>query len=1198
MMKRIKEAIITLITQNTVYNRAFVMVSLFFCLGLLSPFINILFEIKPAVSDFSQHIISNASVNNLDVSKRVGLFYKLLFALVLGTAAFFLILKKWVEKGSQDSSLLKPLFSIGTIGVLAVFSGFLLYSTDIAVYFIGVSLVCLLLELRFNHTHQKIKLALWPVFVSFPFSLFGYTFLKNRNFFDKITPELKLKGYLIAVDPQTLTFVFLTFFFSFVAYLFFIKFLKNKGEGTVLTASIPLVVTPAILSFGLECLNILNKQLDFVSNSPFLMFALLIILSGVLFFYLLYRKRSRTSEFVQNHFVGIALLSYVILIAQPWRFMIPGSEFFETANHGLAIDHFCKYGSIPFVENFDAHMLNQQFFSYIYILFNGYEPWAHSLYILYFFVLEIIVLYYVFRKALGSVNSFFLILCVPILPVVLNEFALAGILALFVIRLLKDQSFKNHCYFWILGISVCLYKLDVGYSALLSALLLYFQFNKILYRRFEFKNLLKAAVVAVAPLLLLFVLLCLLKGINPIVRLQEFLLAAMSDQNWGITKMGDTSHYLFRVSYYLLPLLTVCFATVIVFKLFFNEAYQKVILKKERSIGAVILFLFFVFFFVLNAQRGIVFHNFEYGNIIRITSTLPIALLFLTLVFGSKNRLLYFSIVFLGTFLFLNSANANFKNRSTSLLTQSVNSASYHEKFLEMSSFGGTRLKVTFDQSEIQFFKKFLDKVLTKDQTYYDFSSTNFYHALTDRKNPVYVNQSPLMLNGDKAQDIEIGYLKEKNITIVLMPIKNNYWHAISEVYVDFKYYKIAEYIYSNFTPLYRMGSFDVYVLKSKKSEYEAKLREIGEIRTDSKVTDFAFLNEASISKNNLAIANENGKTVLKSSGASPFVIGIMNHLRQQGKLKNENLPSRLVLKFMAANTGNIKIYYNLNATETFSEDRTKEFPITVAGENTITMNFGKTPHELMIGMNVESITLEQFEITSDLQGNINQPEKIDYFIGFVPRLWAEESDSEVFAKVKPFQDIVEETTASIEAKNLNTNRKGVFAFIEVETDADMTASVDLSENNISKATYGFSVSAGKHQYAVRVSNGYYWWNTSNPKITFKAEKAVKISKFCLISDDGTKEISFKSNGLTLANLNDSNWINGCSLAYNMVVLDFSPSKEKLLQKHKKIKLLDGRMVTVKGYYVSGNYINITIAEKLEDYVGTIGFPNALEFVD
>lgn len=1194
-MKKIKNDIVSIIKENSFNNRPFLALSFFICLSLLSPFINILFEIKPEVTNFSQHIISNASINNLDVSKRVSLFYKTIICLFFLSGIVFVFLKKTTQQIKETSQLSNFLFSISIIGILTFFSGILMYETDTAIYFILTSLLFIFIDIKRNK--NEIAIALWPVLMSFPFALFFYSFIKNKNFLEKIPTELRVKGYVLSLDFQSLVFIFFLFSFSVVFYLIKIKILSKKESGKLLFASLPVVLVPTLTSFFLEGLNILNVRFAVVFNHPFLIFGLLILVVIFLFFYLLNTKKTFNSTKIYNYFFAFCLLSYVILMAQPWRFMIPEKEFFETANHGIAIDHFIKYGSIPFIENFDAHMLNQQLFSYIYVFFNGYEPWSHSLYIQYFSILEIIVLFWVFKKVLGNVNSFFLILCVPILPVILNEFAMAGLFAVFVIKLLNKQKTKNFYLFWILGILLCLYKLDVGYGALISGIVIYFLFNKLVYNRIEFKQFFKSAVIVIAPLLIVFIALCLFKSINPVSRLQEFLLAAMSDQNWGIAKMGNTSNYLFRISYYILPLLVTTYAIYFLFKLLFQKEFIQKKLNNPQAVSALIFFFFFFFFFIFNAQRGIVFHNFEYGNIIRITSTIPIALLFLTLIFNNKNKLIYFSLVFLGIFLFMNSANADFKNRSFSLFTKSVNSGSFHEKFLEMPAFNGSRLKVTFDQSEIAFFKKFLDTSLSKDETYYDFSSTNFYHVLTDRKNPVYVNQSPLMLNGDKAQDFEINYLKEKNISVVLMPIKNNFWHAISEVYVDFKYYKISEYIYANFSPLFRMGSFDVYVLKNKKSYFDGKLKSLGQTSGNTSVTDFNFLNEASINKNNIIVENINNTISLKSNGSSPFIIGIIDFLRKNNKLKNENLPSKLNFKFSSSNTGNIKIYYNLNPTDSFSEDRAKEFPINASGENQITMDFAKIPSEIMVAVNVESITPQLIEFASDSQGSVNHPDKIDYFIGFVPKLWAENSNKNDFSFVKSLKQPAEETTASIESQNLNKSKDGVFAYLEIDSEAEMTATIDLSENNISKATYAFSLLKGKHQYAIRISNGFYWWNTINPKITFKAEKSVKISKFSLISEKGKTAIDYKPNGLTLSNLNDENWKNGCSLAFNMIVLDFSPTKENLLKTHKKIKLTDGRNVTVKGFYVSGNYINVTIEEKLEDYIDTIGFPNAIEFI-
>lgn len=92
----------------------------------------------------------------------------------------------------------------------------------------------------------------------------------------------------------------------------------------------------------------------------------------------------------------------------------------------------------------------------------------------------------------------------PILPVILNEFALAGLFALFLIKLLNNPKIKNYYLFWILGILICLYKLDVGYGALLSGIVIYFIFNKVLNNKFEYKQLVKSAIIVVLPMLLFF----------------------------------------------------------------------------------------------------------------------------------------------------------------------------------------------------------------------------------------------------------------------------------------------------------------------------------------------------------------------------------------------------------------------------------------------------------------------------------------------------------------------------------------------------------------------------------------------------------------------------------------------------------------------------------------------------------------------
>ncbi|UGS23647.1 hypothetical protein [Flavobacterium channae] len=1179
--------------------KAYWALSIFFSLALAAPILNILFEFKPGIKDFSEHIISNASLYGLDVSKRVSLFYKALILIITTTLSFFIFINRITNKAAfATKEILKSIYTISIIGIFSVISGLLLINIDFSVYIMLLFVLLLVAEIKFNKLNQNVNLTVWPVLVSIPTALLFFTYFKQNNFFEIIKPEISIKTHILTIDPFLLVFVLFLLPFTFVFH--FIARKNNSNPNILFKASIALVSVPIVLSFLLEFGNVVNLRFGYVFNKPFYLFTFLLIISFIVFYFLLqrYREQKLSKSYFDNYFLPILIIGLLLIMTQPWRMVSPENEFFETANHGLSIDHFFRYGSIPIIENFDAHMMHYQFFAFIYGFVNGYEPSAVMLYHSYFFAIEILVLFFVFKKIIGSFNSFVLVFCLPIFTGVINEFTLSSLLILTVLKLIENKTTRNFYVYWIVAIFLCLYKLDIGYAAVLASLITYIILDKIKYNTISVRPILKSGAFVGIVLMLIFVILCLIKGINPFFRLQEFLFAAKSDQNWGVTRMGDTSHFLFRVGYYIFPVIIAISFISVVFKYVFNNEKYYNHFKKKHVFYALAFFVFFALFFFFNAQRGIVRHNFEYANIRKITSTIPLALIMLAFFFNRKNKMIVVLTIFFISFLILNSAKTDFKDRNTTIFKDVINSYSFQEKFLEAQSFNKSRVRVAFDQSEITMFKKFLNVVLKPSETYYDFSSKNFYHALTARKNPSYVNQTPLMINGDKAQEIEIERIKEAKIPIVLMPIKGIIWHAIDEVYTDFKYYKMSEYIYKNYTPLYRMATFDIYVLKEKESEYIAKIKKAGFLENKSSFSDFTFFNTDAISKNNLQVGLNPDKSItINAIGASSHFIGLMDYLRKQNLLKETNLPCKLGFSIQSFSQGNIRIYYKLTPEESFSENYVKEFPITSLEDTKINLDLPKTPVEIMVAVNTSGIVLKQFNITNGSQSEIKNPEKIDYFIGFVPKIWAEESEEIAFEKVKPLKEIEEETFASINSNQLNSSSQGCFAYLELESDGDSNGIIEIISDDNVKASYAFSIVPGKHSYAIRISNSYYWWNTNAPKINFRAEKVMKISKFSLISSDGSQQKTFKGNGITLTNLNDENWINGCSLQYNMVLFDYSPKREKLLKEFKKIRLSNGSVLNIKGFYVSGNYINVTISEKIPDYISLIGYPNPIEFI-
>ncbi|WP_282786527.1 hypothetical protein [Flavobacterium croceum] len=1168
--------------------------SFFLALAILLPKLSILFKIIPKIEDFSGHILSNASLNRLDIAARVSLFYKWIFGVSILSLSIFAILNYFIKKrNSQQTNLFKYIQSFSIIGIFSALGGIVLTWIDFSVYFIGLFVCFLFLEVIKNNFNQSVQRAILPVLVSIPYALFIYVFLKQHSFFTIIKPEITQESLVFSIDPYLLVFLLFQILFSALFYIIIKKYKENQN---LFSSSIYIVWTLTIISVALEFSNILNVRFGFVFNHPFLLFGFILLVTTALFFFKINSKRIDSKTYFNTRFIPVLLLGLLLILTQPWRMYTPANEFFETANHGISVDHFFRYGSIPLVETFDAHMLNMQFFAYLYGVLNGYEPWSPFLYASYAYVLEIFATFYILKRVLGTLNSFLIVMCVPFIGIIQNEFAMAGFMILFLDKLMKSPSTKNYYWFWAVSIFLCLYKLDVGYAAVLSGLTIYVFVNFYKKNINGLKKFAFTGAVFGGSIIALFFILCLIKGINPITRLQEFIITAMSNQNWAVTKMGDVNNVLFKMAYYILPILTV--ALLIKTLIPFLIKNKTINTENKTKYYALLFFVFYALFFVFNAPRGIVRHNFEYLNLTRITSMIPLAILMYIIYARGKKGLVLFMSVFLGFYVVLGEINMNFFKRSYSLMSMAVNSDAFQEKFLDATAFNGTRLRYEFQNSaEVETFKKILNVLLKPNETYYDFSSTNYYHALVGRKNPSYINQTPLMINGDKGQEIELENIKNQKIPIILMPIKNNFWHAIDEVYVDLKYYKMSEYIYQNYEPLYRMASFDIYVLKDKQLEFKNKLATNGFTENKQAITDFSFLIYPTIQNNSLQIAINQDKTAtINSPGSNAFFIGMLQYLRHNGKLPATTGVPKMVFKINALAQGNIKIYYKLKPEESFSETQVKEFPLNI-GENDLNLSLQSIPDDIMFAVNTSSIVLKELDFISGSQSDVLNPEKIDYNAGFIPLLWGEKGNVSIFSKVLPLKEIIEGSAAKVETKNLNKQKQGCFAYIEIESSEYCNGKIELMANDISKAGYNFSIDAGKHQYAIRISNGYYWWHTTNPLVTFKSDKNVKISKFSVILEDGSQIENIKEEGITLANLNDDNWTKGCSSKYKMLAMEYAPKKEKLLQQCKKIKTPKGTIVPITGYYVSGGYINITINENVEKIIDEVGYPNQLQFV-
>ena len=141
---------------NPETRKAFLGFSFFTALFLMSPFINVMLRFKPKVTDFSSRVISDAAVNNLDISGRISNYYSIFSGLLIVSALVFLGLYHFAGRTTAQQHLpkigLKRLYQASLIGTACVLASFLLVNIDFATFFVYFYCLFLLLQIRTRKT--------------------------------------------------------------------------------------------------------------------------------------------------------------------------------------------------------------------------------------------------------------------------------------------------------------------------------------------------------------------------------------------------------------------------------------------------------------------------------------------------------------------------------------------------------------------------------------------------------------------------------------------------------------------------------------------------------------------------------------------------------------------------------------------------------------------------------------------------------------------------------------------------------------------------------------------------------------------------------------------------------------------------------------------------------------------------------------
>lgn len=758
--------------------------------------------------DYSKLYISEATLDNIDVSGRVALFFKITAFLLILLPIGYLSLLKLKSDFSLSKKLLNPLSIISFIGIIYILLDLIGIESKIGLKFFSVYFIYAIGILAFTkikRSKKNLQLHHHPVIITLTILLLtAVLLLFNSN------SALYNSG----------VFIYFAINFGISTTIQIIKKKSDLSYTQIFKILSPFCLIPIFLFISIESIFFFKLKYDFFIPYKWLFLSLISV--SIPSYFIFFYKRSRTISIYQlqaKYFIPSAIISLIIFISYH-PYLLEPTELFELANTANAQMKLFEFKEIPFVDYMSSHMFSEQFYGIIHGVIFGYNKSLDFItYQFFYYILFTIIVYCFLLKFIKNPFLVFLFIIIfPFIHILFNTHLFFGILILFSIqKLFKNQTIKNYLFLFILIFSLFLWRLDTG-AATCMATLLFFPLSIYSSKiNLNFKVILKA-------FLLFILLLTIIVGIAIILKSSEYLLSnfknalhyAAGNQAHGYTQVSKTFPQQFYFFHFVFPLISIFSILKISYSL-----RMKTNEMTKFSIFSLNAALFLYILYLANFQRGIVRHSFMESNDIIISSTFYIATtLFIISFLKEKENLSRISnlfnvslvlILFL-SFFPLNSGNSNIDNYFSKSPLQNIDS------YFQKETFKGKIIEnKEFSKNNYKDIKQFLDKNISKNQTFMDFSNTPMLYFNCHRNVPSYFCQNLQNTIDDYQQFQQIKSIPLHKVPIVVYSnYPTNWFDRTDNVPNSMRQYLIAEYIYKNYKPFGIINKHSIWTLKTK----------------------------------------------------------------------------------------------------------------------------------------------------------------------------------------------------------------------------------------------------------------------------------------------------------------------------------------------------------------------------------------------
>lgn len=776
--------------------RNFIFIPVFFSFYLVLKAFN---GLSYPLQNFIGRSISVATSEGIDISNRVGLFYKgilFVFILIILFTRITIILRQFVNE--EELKIANGL-SIAGLGILY----FELLGADMhaSLHFIfALLIICLsgFVDHRFTRRENKnfTLTFLWSTLVAL--SLFFFYW--QISLFLKIPAYLSIPKFLILAGVPL--------------YLTFTK--KITLTNRWLKAIHPVVYLPILSFLSIELFLILNQH--GINLSPSLIYFTGIALIIFRFFRIFYKQ-----SFIGHNPIQIDLLfrrwvpwllAGIACMALYQPVIQPEVDWFESANNVLPLHQWFQFGKIPFLDTFSSHAFSDFGFGMLYSALNGLDPLGGFVYRFLMSVLVMLIVYLFLFKITGDgFLSIWIVLAYPYSDILIpSYYNFVPLAALSFILLYEKQTTKRYTFFFACMLLMPLWRVDLGLSTLIAGgagliLLLFFvpSFKP------DYKKLRNGLFINLTGIALLILIVLLLSGSHLFISLKDALSYMSSFQSYGLKELAYVHDIKYFSLYFILP--------SVILLLIFHSAFQ--LLRKENEPNNVSLvrlsICFLGVFYLANLQRGLVRHTLaEQWDTAFTSYGFFIVLLFILIRYLGKNPYTRFLVFFIVSTVITTNyvftapglTNNNFYQILADRVHASVAIPPTGEKV--------NRIIENADyKNRYEEFSMWMKNNFPDSSTFLDFSNTPMLYFYTNRQLPNYLAQIPHTAHNDYLQERLIDDLKKYDIPVCVFSNEpQTYWDNLDGIPNTLRHYKISEYIFRNYKPWSILSNHSVWVKK------------------------------------------------------------------------------------------------------------------------------------------------------------------------------------------------------------------------------------------------------------------------------------------------------------------------------------------------------------------------------------------------